>query len=143
MLAATRVLVAIAARSLGTVSDDVTLPQYRTLVVLASRGPQSLHSLATELQVAPSTATRMCDRLVSKALVSRSVATGSRREVEVALTDQGAALVARVTRRRRAQIARIVADMRPDNRSALVRALDEFAMAAGEVREDQWYLGWA
>ena len=41
VLTASRVLVAVAARSLGDVADEVTMTQYRTLVVLASRGPQS------------------------------------------------------------------------------------------------------
>ena len=37
VLNASRVLVAVAARSLGDVAEEVTLTQYRTLVVLASR----------------------------------------------------------------------------------------------------------
>ena len=40
VLAASRALVAVAARSLAAAGDDVTLPQYRALVVLAARGPQ-------------------------------------------------------------------------------------------------------
>ena len=42
MLTASRVLVAIAARSLADVGEEVTLTQYRSLVVLASRGPQGV-----------------------------------------------------------------------------------------------------
>lgn len=34
------VLVAVAARSLAEHEDDVSIPQFRSLVVLASRGPQ-------------------------------------------------------------------------------------------------------
>ena len=40
VLAASRALVAVAARSLAAAGDEVTLPQYRALVVLAARGPQ-------------------------------------------------------------------------------------------------------
>lgn len=142
VLAASRVLVAISARSLADVTDDVTLAQYRTLVVLQSRGPQSLQALAAELQVVPSTATRMCDRLVAKALITRAAVAGNRREIELAVTDQGAALVSSVTRRRRRDIRRAVARMASANRGALVSALEDFATAAGEVPEDQWFLGW-
>jgi hypothetical protein len=46
VLSASRVLVAVAARSLSDVGEEVTLTQYRTLVVLASRGPQNLAGLA-------------------------------------------------------------------------------------------------
>jgi hypothetical protein len=42
VLSASRVLVAIAARSLADAGEEVTLTQYRSLVVLASRGPQVL-----------------------------------------------------------------------------------------------------
>ena len=45
------------------------MTQYRTLVVLASRGPQSAAALAEAVDVTPPTATRMCDRLVRKGLV--------------------------------------------------------------------------
>ena len=67
VLRASRVLVAVAVRSLAEVDDDVTLPQYRALVVLASRGPQRPTELADALAVHPSTITRLCDRLVGEA----------------------------------------------------------------------------
>ena len=43
-VAASRALVAVAARSLADLSDDITLPQYRALVVLRTRGPSALTS---------------------------------------------------------------------------------------------------
>src|SRR4051794_17698243 len=66
VLLASRVLVAVAARSLAEVTDDVTLPQFRALVVLASQGPQLIGSLAEQLDVNPSTASRLSERLVRK-----------------------------------------------------------------------------
>ncbi len=108
VLGASRALVAVAARSLANVAEDVTLPQYRFLIELASRGPQRLADLATALGVDRSTATRMCDRLVRKRLVTRRRAQQDRRAVRVSLTGAGAELVAEVSRRRRAEIATIV-----------------------------------
>ena len=108
VLGASRALVAVAARSLATVADDVTLAQYRALIELAARGPQRLADLATALTVERSTATRMCDRLVRKRLVTRERGTEDRRVVRVSLTDAGAQLVAEVSRRRRSEIRRIV-----------------------------------
>ncbi|HVA08798.1 MAG TPA: MarR family transcriptional regulator, partial [Acidimicrobiales bacterium] len=58
VLSASRVLVAIAARSLSDVAEEVTLTQYRTLIVLASRGPQNLAGLAEAVGVTSATATR-------------------------------------------------------------------------------------
>ena len=72
IILASRVMVAIAVRSLAGNPDDVTLPQYRTLVELTFGGPRRLADLADALSVSPSTATRMCDRLVRKELVSRT-----------------------------------------------------------------------
>ena len=58
VLSASRVLVAIAARSLADAGEEVTLTQYRSLVVLASRGPQSMAALAEAVAVTPATASR-------------------------------------------------------------------------------------
>jgi DNA-binding MarR family transcriptional regulator len=142
VLAASRALVAVAARSLATVADDVTLAQYRVLVVLASRGPQRLADLATALTVDRSTATRMCERLVRKRLVARRRDTDDRRVVWISLSDAGANLVGEVSRRRRREIGRIVRRMPPAGRAAVVDALRAFAEAAGEVPEQEWSLGW-
>ena len=89
VLSASRVLVAVAARSLGDVAEEVTLTQFRTLVVLASRGPQSLATLAEAVDVTPSTATRMCDRLVRKGLIARRHERGDRRLIRLTLTRVG------------------------------------------------------
>ena len=142
MLGASRALVAVAARSLATVAEDVTLAQYRVLIELASRGPQRVADLATALTVDRSTATRMCDRLVRKRLVARRRATDDRRVVRISLTAAGAELVAEVSRRRRAEIQRIVRRIPSSHRQLVVDALQAFSRAAGEVPEQDWSLGW-
>ena len=71
MLAASRVLVGVAARSLAAVEDTVTLTQVRALVIIASRGPLHLTALAEDMGVHPSNATRACDRLVAAGLLDR------------------------------------------------------------------------
>ena len=50
------------ARSLAAVEETITLPQFRLLVILDSRGAMRISSLAELLDVNPSTATRMVDR---------------------------------------------------------------------------------
>src|SRR4051794_336104 len=109
LLAASRALVGIAARSLADVDPDVTLPQYRTLVVLAARGPQRVADISAELAVAPSTGTRMCDRLVRKGLIRRSRTAFDRRVVRLTLTETGRQLVREVMESRRALLAGVVA----------------------------------
>jgi DNA-binding MarR family transcriptional regulator len=142
VLGASRALVAVAARSLAGVAEDVTLAQYRALVELAARGPQRPADLASALGVEPSTATRMCDRLVRKQLVQRRRISADRRGVRISLTGAGRALVEEVTLRRRVEIAQILRRMPRADRASALRALRVFADAAGEVPEQDWSLGW-
>ena len=142
LLTASRVLVAVAARSLAEHEAEVSLQQYRALVVLGSRGAQRPVDLAEALGVDPSTATRLCDRLVDKRLISRRRQVGDRREVRLELSDRGRTLVESVTQRRREEIARILSAVPEGDRGSLVRAFTAFAVAAGEVPEDQWPRSW-
>lgn len=142
VLRASRALVAVAARSLAVVADDVTLPQYRALVLLAGHGPQSVAALAGALSVSPSTATRMSDRLVRKGLVRRRVPTHDRRQVRLGLTATGRQVVSEVTAHRRAEITRIVQAVPPSARDQLVVALNAFAESAGELDDRDWAAGW-
>ncbi|HEV7206458.1 MAG TPA: MarR family transcriptional regulator [Jatrophihabitans sp.] len=132
VLTASRVLVAVSARSLAEVADSTTVVQFRTLVVLRMRPDTNLHGLAEALAVNSSTALRMVDRLVVAGLVARRSSPESRREVRLALTDTGAALVDEVTARRRAEITRIVRTMPAHQRAELAPALRAFAQAADE-----------
>lgn len=141
LISASRALVAVAARSVAGLSTDVTLPQYRALVVLASRGPRRAVDLAAELGVNPSTATRLIDRLAKADLVSREPVPGDRRAVLVTLRPAGRRLVSTVGRRRRRDVRRIVAAMPADRRVEAIAALRAFADAAGELPEQHWWLG--
>ncbi len=132
LLTASRVLVGVSARSLTGVEDAVTVTQFRTLVVLQSHGEMNLNRLAELLAVTPSTAMRMVDRLITAELVTRRSNPASRREVLLGLTPSGRSVVRRVTTKRRAEIATIVAAMPATERDTLVRALHAFAEAAGE-----------
>jgi DNA-binding MarR family transcriptional regulator len=142
VVSASRVLVAVAARSLSGIAEEVTLPQYRTLIVLASRGPQNLVGLAEAVGVTPATATRMCDRLVKKKLIQRQSEKDDRRQVRLALTAKGFSLVTTVTNRRRIEIEAILRALDPFDQQTLVHALNQFANAAGEVPEQDWSTGW-
>jgi DNA-binding MarR family transcriptional regulator len=137
LLRASRALVTIAARSLSSVSEDVTLPQFRTLTLLAARGPQTVSSIAEGLDVHASTMTRMCNRLVTRGLVVRTPSATDRREVVITLSTSGRDLVDDVTARRRQEIDSIVQRMQPDDREAVVNALETFADAAGDEHNDE------
>lgn len=133
VLGASRVFTAVAARSLSDVAEEVTLAQYRALVVLGSKGPQRVASLADALGVTPPTATRMCDRLVRKGLIRRRTSRQDRRQVHLALTPVGRELIDEVTRRRREEIARLLASVPAEDQLAMIELFGKLAHAAGEV----------
>jgi DNA-binding MarR family transcriptional regulator len=114
------------------VDDTITIPQFRTLVILSNRGPVNLATLATSLGVQPSATGRMVDRLVSAGLIDRLPHPTSRRELLASLTKRGREVVSKVTANRRSEIARIVEKMPAAERQGLVRALTAFTAAGGE-----------
>lgn len=132
VLTASRLLVGVSARSLAEVEVRVTLPQFRMLVVLATRGATKLVALADLLRVAPSTAMRMVDRLIAAGLADRQTNPDNRRETLLTLTGEGRRTVEYVTARRRTEIASIVDRLAPEQREALVEALSAFNEAGGE-----------
>jgi DNA-binding MarR family transcriptional regulator len=94
--------------------------------------------LAAALDVTPSTAGRMCDRLVRKGLIRRHRARADRRAVLVSVTAAGRLVVDWATARRRALIEKILATLPEDARRAIAEALRAFSDAAGEVPDSQW-----
>ena len=138
VLTASRALVAVATRSLGAAAEDTTIAQYRALVVVASRGPQRMVDLAGALDVTPSTAGRMCDRLARKGLVRRHRARADRRVVQVSITPAGRQVVDQATARRRVLLAAILAKLPAEQQLAVAAALASFAAAAGEVPDSEW-----
>src|ERR1700742_981287 len=97
LLTASRLLMAISARSIGQVDETITIPQFRTLVILSNRGPINLAPLAGLLGVQPSATGRMVDRLVAAGLIDRLPHPTSRRELLAELTKRGREVVKRVT----------------------------------------------
>jgi DNA-binding MarR family transcriptional regulator len=136
-------MIAVSAQSVASVEDQVTLPQLRVLVMIASRGPQNLTSVAQGLGVHTSNATRLCDKLVEAGLVHRSDDPTDRRNLVLQLTATGYRLVEAVTDQRRGAIATVLTKMPAPLRNDLLPALRAFADAAGEIPESQiWTLGW-
>jgi DNA-binding MarR family transcriptional regulator len=107
-------------------------------VVLASWGPQRLVDLAGALDVAPSTAGRMCDRLVRKGLIRLHRARAHRRAVVLSVTAAGRLVVDQATARRRTLIEDILAKLAAETQRPVTWALAAFADTAGEVPDSQW-----
>jgi DNA-binding MarR family transcriptional regulator len=131
MLAA-RVLVAITARSMAVMEEQLSLPQWRVLVMVERDGPLNLGAVARGLGVHPSNATRACDRLVAAGLLHRGEDAGDRRNLVLTLTTGGSQLVQTVIDHRRTDIQDALGRMPDQQRRELVPLLLAFAQAADE-----------
>lgn len=129
---ASRSLLGFVVRSLAPVLEELTLVQFRVLVVLEGSRPARMADLAERMGVHPSTLSRTVDRLSAGGWVSRVPVEGNRREVHVEPTAKARDLVADVTRRRRSEIAAALAQLPADDREAVRRGMELFAAAAGE-----------
>lgn len=124
----TRALGALIAESLAGMEARVTMPQLRVLVLAADR-PQNVGSVATDLGVHPSNATRTCDRLVRAGLLDRRHDPHDRRQMILTLTPAGVRLVEDVMSRRRARAEEVLARMSPEHRAMLAESLRAFTAA--------------
>lgn len=142
VLRASRALVGIAAASIASSEANVTVPQWRVLVMVDSRGPLNLAAVAAGLDVNPSNASRICDRLIKAGWLDRKESATDRRNITLSLTAAGRQLVAKVVRHRRRTITRVLRGMTEKDRQLVTAAFDEFAAAAGEPSYDSVALIW-
>jgi len=140
VMRASRVLVGVVAHSVAEVEDLVSLPQFRVLVIIASKAPVNLGQVADGLGVHPSNATRTVDKLVTAGFVERADDPADRRYLVLNLTSAGHDVVERVMAYRRSSIAAVMAGMPQSRRRALASALAAFAKAAGQPDDDEAYL---
>lgn len=136
-------MVQMAEMSVHQVNQDVTLPQYRTLVLLAAQRPSRLADLARAMGVGPPTATRMCDRLVRKGFMSRERDETDRREIILDLTEEGRRLVDAVTAQRRMVVEGVLRSIPVPERAGLVRALELLTAVLNSANAEQWRAGWS
>ncbi|HEV7525185.1 MAG TPA: MarR family transcriptional regulator [Acidimicrobiia bacterium] len=118
---ATRAL-ALAARALerATAARDLTLAQFRILVLIAA-GDERSSLLAERLTVAKPTITAVVDGLVERGLVAREAVVGDRRSIRVVLTAAGAVALQAAEEEMSETLGRIFEYAR--DRDALIAAL--------------------
>ena len=132
-LAALRVMVAVADRTLEKVTDTLTVTQFRALRTVAERTPVTMGQVAKELGIYPSSVTRACDRLVALALLERAANPLNKRETLLAPTAEGFRLLTRVDQDRRRVLAAVLDSMPDDARTAVLHSFAQFARVAETV----------
>ncbi|MCF8610117.1 MarR family transcriptional regulator [Gordonia sp. HY285] len=118
---ATRDLVGVALRSVERL--DVSLSQFRLLLVLHEHGPSSSVACARALGVVGSSVTRLADRLHASGHLLRGADPANRSAVTLRLTDVGRRVVQEVTDRRRRELSEAIGSLDPAERAACARAL--------------------
>jgi DNA-binding MarR family transcriptional regulator len=142
LVSAARTLVAITAHSING-QNSLDLSQLRALVIVASLGSASLGEVAEAGRMQLSTASRLCDRLVSLGLLHRAEDPTNRRQLALTLTAGGQDVVERARQERRKSLRALLQKVHPSRRAPLVALLQELVDAGGEPAEaDLWALAW-
>ena len=106
------------------------------MLVVLNEAPTNLSRLARALNVAPSTAMRMIDRLEAGGLVVRAVPAENRRETHLHLTAAGRRAVRTVNTRRRRDLRAVIETIPAEQRAQLAVAMAAFSAAADELWGD-------
>lgn len=134
---ATRDLVGVALRSVDRL--EVSLPQFRLLLVLHELGRSTSTQCAHALAVAGSSVTRLADRLHASGHLIRGADPANRSVVTLELTEQGRKLVKQVIVRRRRELSRALDRLDPAERAACAAALRSLHDHLGDQPTDDHY----
>jgi DNA-binding MarR family transcriptional regulator len=111
-------------------SRAVPPAQLRVLTIIAGNRHTNMSRLAEALDVVPSSASRLCDRLEATGLLRRVPDPRDRREVRLLLTPPARRLLEALRERRREALGEVLDRMPEAARQELVRSLSAFAEAA-------------
>jgi DNA-binding MarR family transcriptional regulator len=106
----------------GWMEIDLTLPQLRTLLILAEEGPLVIGQIAQRLGVGLSTGGHLVDRLVQAGLAERAEDAGDRRRTLARLTPGGEELYARLLNRVQ-HMQTLIQKLDEDDLAALLQGL--------------------
>lgn len=118
---------------------QVSPTQLRALTLLHANPAMNVNGLAQTLEVNPSSASRLCDRLEAMGFLRRQADPRDRREVKLRTTPAAADLLTQWSRHRREALLSVLAKMPATARQDLVRSLRAFAVAADELLAHQAY----
>lgn len=137
VILAGRSLLELSAQMLEELAPGIGLTGHRALRVLHRNGPQRLIDIATALEVTPTTATRVADRLTEEKLVERVKLSNDRREVHLAISPAGVAVVEEVAARRARHVASAMAGLRAEERRSARRVLRALAGTEDEEGREE------
>ncbi|MER7660871.1 MULTISPECIES: MarR family transcriptional regulator [unclassified Streptomyces] len=113
----------------ATSTAPVSSSQLRVLYILDRDQPMNLRTLGEVLGSAPSSVSRMCDRLDALGFIQRSPSSASRRELELRLSGRGESYLRDLRIRREGALLEVISSMTSAERTALVEGLGGFRFA--------------
>ena len=126
------------ARLEAWVELGLTMTQLRVLFLLRAEGGASAGAMADALKVAPSTLTRIVDRLVRQGLVQRETDDGDRRLVRHYLSASGASTVEEMERGFLARMNQVMDRLSASQLERLTSALEDLTAALDAQDADEF-----
>lgn len=111
----------------GSVYADLHVNDVGLLAVLAEPGDWTVRGVAQQLDAPDSTVSSALDRLEARGLIARRRRTSDRRVMGVEVTEEGAALAARLRAAQLENSRQILARLSPADRETMVRLITEAA----------------
>jgi DNA-binding MarR family transcriptional regulator len=126
---ATRGLLELNVAVLESMEKKVGLAPLRALQSLERLGPSLVTELGDDLDMLPSTASRLSDRLTNAGLITRRVSPTNRRATLLELTDVGHAVLDDLVTLRQRRLSAVAQLMSDDDRAALLQGTHAFTAA--------------
>jgi DNA-binding MarR family transcriptional regulator len=126
---ASRGLLAVSMAAISQLEQSISPTHLRALQALDRLGPCKVGELAEALDLAPSSASRLSDRLAEAGLITRAVSPDNRRATQLELTADGRSLVNDLVKVRTETMRQIAENMSERDRRALLRGAQAFTKA--------------
>jgi DNA-binding MarR family transcriptional regulator len=130
---ATRGLLALNVEVLAQMEKRIGLAPLRALHSLDRLGPSMVTELGVDLDLLPSTASRLSDRLAESGYITRRVSPTNRRATLLELTDAGRAVLDELIALRVNAFGEVTQRMSEADRAALMQGTRAFTAAHGEL----------
>lgn len=130
---ATRGLLALNVSVLERMEKRIGLAPLRALQSLERLGPSLVTELGVDLDLLPSTASRLSDRLAEAGYITRRVSPTNRRATLLELTDAGRKVLDELIELRIVAFGEVVERMTKADRTALIKGTQAFTNAHREL----------
>jgi DNA-binding MarR family transcriptional regulator len=134
---ATRGLLALNVSVLERIERRIGLAPLRALQALERLGPCLVTELGKEVDLLPSTASRLSDRLAEAGYITRRVSPTNRRATLLELTDAGRSVLDELISLRVQAFGEVTQRMSEPDRAALVQGTRAFTAAHRELSDDE------